>query len=362
MGDIYGYAFLTVAAAAAHDVHQGIFQARQLSYCRIPYSLANLDDCIHLCSELIWNERREEPLYRRSWALQERILSRKTIAYEKDQIVWHCLEKQVLESGLELWHYPRLLASFNPDLWGFRWPEHVREYSLCKATYEMDKLPALSGLVKTIQSGTGDEYIAGLWKSTIGRDLTWCSIDPYTALRSSQYRAPSWSWAAIDGEVFACPQSPNHRLENCAHLVDYSITPLGLDPFAEIARGWILMRGPFTQFYCAGSPDEHPTTYKLYRTNEAVKGERIGCLHPDVIDPEQDKNGSIYRENSGLFGLLIGKYVEEPSIVLWNGIVLVPVNGEEETYRRVGLLTRCHFDGNDQCWFDRCKERTVKII
>jgi hypothetical protein len=48
------------------------------------------------------------------------------------------------------------------DLEGFFWSEVVAKYSQRAATYESDKLPALSGLVKAIALCTGSTYLAGV--------------------------------------------------------------------------------------------------------------------------------------------------------------------------------------------------------
>lgn len=53
-----------------------------------------------------------------------------------------------------------------------------------------DKLPALSGVARLLANATGDEYVAGLWKSTMPFDLLW-RRDPSLELRWEKVRKPS---------------------------------------------------------------------------------------------------------------------------------------------------------------------------
>jgi hypothetical protein len=89
----------------------------------------------------------------------------------------------------------------------------------------MDKLPALSGLVEAFREVSGDTYLAGLWMSNLSNQLLWqhCGLvingrRRYT--QPSEYRAPSWSWASVDGLVkfhdFNNMTRYNARIINCS--------------------------------------------------------------------------------------------------------------------------------------------------
>ncbi|RSL68613.1 hypothetical protein CEP54_002647 [Fusarium duplospermum] len=58
----------------------------------------------------------------------------------------------------------------------------------------------MAGISKLFEKVTGDEYLAGLWKSRFAAMLAWRVHSP-GPLRSPGYRAPSWSWASVDGPV-----------------------------------------------------------------------------------------------------------------------------------------------------------------
>jgi len=45
-----------------------------------------------------------------------------------------------------------------------------------------------------------DVYIAGLWKMAFAEGLLWSPLR-YQNTRPKDYRAPSWSWASVDGRL-----------------------------------------------------------------------------------------------------------------------------------------------------------------
>jgi hypothetical protein len=80
------------------------------------------------------------------------------------------------------------------------WDDIVQLYTDANLTRAEDKLVAISAVAKQILKGTDDVYFAGLWRSAFTRGLLW-----YLPLQQSRiptaYRAPSWSWASVDGRV-----------------------------------------------------------------------------------------------------------------------------------------------------------------
>jgi hypothetical protein len=62
-----------------------------------------------------------------------------------------------------------------------------------------DRLPALAGIARELEIAWKDTYVAGMWLSNLFEWLTWysdCKEPPKSA-----YRAPSWSWASVDGTI-----------------------------------------------------------------------------------------------------------------------------------------------------------------
>jgi hypothetical protein len=78
----------------------------------------------------------------------------------------------------------------------------VRFYSKTQLTNASDKLIALSGVAEaTATSNFIDSchYLAGHWMEDLLLSLSWCIFD--YGSRPESYRAPTWSWASVDGSV-----------------------------------------------------------------------------------------------------------------------------------------------------------------
>jgi hypothetical protein len=70
-----------------------------------------------------------------------------------------------------------------------------------KLTKTSDRLVALQGLATQVEQLTGQRYCAGFWiNDNLPTSLLWTAAAP-PFLRPREYRAPSWSWASIDGSV-----------------------------------------------------------------------------------------------------------------------------------------------------------------
>lgn len=83
------------------------------------------------------------------------------------------------------------------------WSERVREYMQTRLTKESDRLIAFSGVVQSFAKSHNlniAEYRAGLWDSHLPYALCW-HVSALRPCRSPEYRAPSWSWASIDGPI-----------------------------------------------------------------------------------------------------------------------------------------------------------------
>jgi hypothetical protein len=382
MGDIYGNAFVTLGAAAGIHADSGIFHERKLPrYCRIPLTIQNKTEFIDLCSA----ENREkakvhlsdkiQPLYSRSWALQERALSRRFVAYQTGQIYWSCSEEVVLEDGTAVHRHPEVLNGYSTESWSSStWQYFVEKYSTTKATFETDKLPALSGLAKTIQQMSKDEYLAGLWKGTILDGLIWMTRSPSLVRRPSQYRAPSWSWAALNGEVkwlepwIADPDddSGRYELQYLSYFVDYKITPSGKNPFGEVLCGYISMRGTIKsldgiELQGFELVDSGTNRILILRKEPIGKNKKsFGIIFPDTTDlliEPHTRNTSLQATGRSLFMLPIRE-----DFLGCMGLVLHYSHTNTLSYRRVGLflISSWRRDGSSW-WFDGCAEQTINI-
>ncbi|KAL9078082.1 MAG: hypothetical protein Q9157_002993 [Trypethelium eluteriae] len=93
-----------------------------------------------------------------------------------------------------------------PEIYAYElWKHVVEQYSSMDLTRESDKLIAFSGIAQVMARRIDRQYIAGMWREHLESQLLWYVNDQfqdgrfkYASRRSHDYRAPSFSWAAID--------------------------------------------------------------------------------------------------------------------------------------------------------------------
>lgn len=92
-----------------------------------------------------------------------------------------------------------------------RWLEIRSEYARRALTFAGDRLPAISAVAAAVATSNEMTYIAGLWKENLIEDLQWYCIfnsdaqgelpmvgsDSELVAASTDYVAPSWSWASV---------------------------------------------------------------------------------------------------------------------------------------------------------------------
>jgi hypothetical protein len=223
---------------------------------------------------------KHEPLSSRGWVLQERILSPRTLYYSVGQMYWECQSIVLGEDGSMLKRmFPQIQTIVESQQKALQvaanstnvssqciqdeWLKLVEVFCTRKLTMDYDKLVAISGLASIVAEKSGDCYYAGLWKSNFLNSLCWkkkvrvphhlCSDEEHEhalpdatsakIIVPSQYRAPSWSWAAIDGEIefetTLLTAQKTEREEKVAQLIEVSVTPLGPYNFGRVKSGFV---------------------------------------------------------------------------------------------------------------------------
>ncbi|KAM7207257.1 Heterokaryon incompatibility protein (HET) domain containing protein [Naviculisporaceae sp. PSN 640] len=253
MASVYGNAYITIAATASYGFWDGILKSRgELADIVLvekvdlvhgamqPRVVDSLSEGEIYARELFEDNIKNQPLEKRGWALQEYLLSRRSIQYGVRELVWECRTGHALESrpsfspgpptrssssSRETYMndiqpiYPLFLppqtatasSSVIDSLSGL-WFKLVSNFSERSLTREMDKLPALSGLAHAFQACGMELYYAGLWESDLLRGLLWVANHEFPPAsrkfdgrpphyRPRQYRAPSWSWASVEGPI-----------------------------------------------------------------------------------------------------------------------------------------------------------------
>lgn len=364
MSRIYKNASLTLCASIARSYHEGFLHPRpNYSEYRLQVRLKNGSIGI-VCLDRIFQSlpRATEPLGTRAWAYQERLLSPRLLEYGRRTLRWSCsccerysgyqpalaLERnnETASGGL---HY-NLFSSINPD--GFRpMPQHrdelfyhwnaiVYQYTRRNLTFSNDRLAAIGGVASEVGERTGVRYLAGLWDyERLPSLMLWRVVDK--SLRSPQilrprpavFRAPSWSWAAVDGAIYT-----NNSNEVVKQFKILKTEIRG--GFGHSAHGSITVEGPA----CIGIHGyDRVEINHLSSTQDTLALLRDYCelsIYPDCADElieVRDEEARV--DEKPLFKLpdltfiAIGRSDYDYEIV--RGVLLVP---DGEDYRRVGYF------------------------
>lgn len=250
MALVYGGAFISLAASDAQNVHQGFLRRLQLYnggfYSRVTSSA--------LCqirrfypSEIYEEDIIKAHLSSRAWAFQEKLLPARTIHFSKGGLWWECrsqLSSEYLPDDLTgVSAYPLMRPAHKP----WPWPVIVRHYSTADLTYGSDRLAALSGIVARQHEIIGGQYLAGLWRKWLIYQLTW---NLYTSRKPRpKWRAPTWSWASVDGTArlwFYGDWGNDELLRYMVHndyvqVLRAKTTPSGQDPFGPVDNGELIL-------------------------------------------------------------------------------------------------------------------------
>ncbi|KAN0076389.1 Heterokaryon incompatibility protein (HET) domain containing protein, partial [Elaphomyces granulatus] len=223
MSSVYKNSFCNIAATGSENSHGGCFKARNTSIIwPCPVTVNRGDSTAEpvsyfLADMRIWAGVAHSPLCRRGWVTQERLLAPRIVHFGKQQVFWECAEASACEawpSGLpkelEMSSYHKMSppsVMFGPESCSVVknniWWQLVSEYTQCQITVPEDKLIAISGLAEEFRMSLKDKDLFGLWKSSLLTDLMWTSTPGQAHMpeRAPVYRAPSWSWASMDGEI-----------------------------------------------------------------------------------------------------------------------------------------------------------------
>ncbi|KAL1874779.1 hypothetical protein VTK73DRAFT_198 [Phialemonium thermophilum] len=296
MGDVYRGALIVLAVHNATDTTQGFLDGslkpkKAVRLASDGGGEIDLDSRANFDADVTRSQ-----LSKRGWVVQERFLASRTIHFTEGQIYWETPtgaeceigplpvpsrddifgnDSRRLNTSFSLSAVPELSAllhnrgevsfatyrdtipptmpaSFNwlrdpppKPTTTLDWLNFVEMYSSCDLSHEEDKLVAVSGIARVLQRRTGGtSYCAGLWVDFLCQGLMWLPrMEPLT--RPSHWRrpggrAPTWSWAAVNGPV----QYPD----------DVKLGKSRFDPVAEVAAagsphrtdGWLNEAGDLT--------------------------------------------------------------------------------------------------------------------
>ncbi|PBK94505.1 hypothetical protein ARMGADRAFT_1029585 [Armillaria gallica] len=302
-----------------------------------------------------------EPVDNRAWCLEERVLSPGRLIYAKHTLLYEChtvhdnvngapnfISLRATEEIPRIPNYISTPASAIPDdnpKTGEAWYNIVTLYTQRNLTKSRDRLVAISGIAEHFQLfWPQSRYFTGLWEHQLPGSLLWHI--PHindSCRRPDVYRAPSWSWASIDG---ICDNQV--RTDVLCTIIHCDVTPARLDnPFGEVVGGYLILEaivqpavwvvgveGPGIFFNVACGPTDLPQWTERWEYNP--RG--VGCVERDAIEPVSEGIGNVYlalvcNNSECVYGLVLVPAINQTTNTEQNGDPGYPV------FRRVGWFS-----------------------
>ncbi|KAF4961928.1 hypothetical protein FSARC_9969 [Fusarium sarcochroum] len=332
MHQVYQNCELNIAIDASSDPHGGAFRSRDPTYlqpCYIwtpfhdlpeppplspntissPNQDTNADEVIHcksaggssylqddtdgqpvpqnLCviytrNDFSWS-RLHLPLNQRAWVFQERLLSPRTLHFSSDRITWECGKNTEINEYLADGTSDSLARGFDclyQDTYTIRENDQLEMYYLDlvfpytdrQLSYpDEDKLVAFAAVARRCSSCLGQDYFAGIFRSAMPVALLWEADLHRATKRSTTYRAPSWSWASLDGRILYGPLGEKG-------IVLASVQKATVDlidpqnPFGQVKSASLTLTGPLVASKALIS-HHHNTEEANSQRNHTVMGQ-----------------------------------------------------------------------------------------
>lgn len=365
MHRIYGDAYLCIAAANARSAKDGFlsqdgsleateFQVNDA----VLYGRQTIDHRPFTYTD--GSKGQHNPLRERGWCFQEHVLSRRVLHFGYDEMFFECRESACCECGTFPDNVPtsmdrnaykefhEALSRIDEQSINHFWMLFVQEYSHRKFSNPADRLPAISGLAKSVQDKFGLSYLAGHW---MGEDLlnslAW-SGSGTSRKRHEFYRTPSWSWASLDGS-FAIGKQDSCLVLPGTEVLKASTKLSSGDPTGSVFGGYLRVKGVFLDV----AVDSKPNWCAVERNSKCIS---ISRDHSYEFDQE------------ALDGRVVCWYIGESQEQPWNRCnryyevtLIILRRRDDQLYERIGSASISSQSKDEfmEGWEERWDEVTI---
>ena len=345
------------------------------------------------------NQIREDyPLMTRAWVYQEKLLAPR-ILYFGEELSWECREASACEcsgagNGAKHGHSLSLAPAYPAEKLHLKWQDIVEEFTWLQLSHEQDRLPALSGLAQQYQSRLKSAYLAGLWRTNLITDLMWfaypdLSKNPkrYSTQKLQTWRAPSWSWASLEGPIRFCRTlqiaKAEHDVENVTYwveIVSATCTPSSLDPLGTVASGRLALRGRSRESFlqhrenCTGretrqfSITHSSPRFSYIRSNFTVEGHEVDVdydlINHGLMEPNSDM--SIHCLDLATMSLTRQVFISEnatyKACLVYKTWSLLLRRVHDDCFERVGFLASEHSMADEMSTPDNLHDYLFTIV
>lgn len=355
IGGIYRGSVVTIAATKSSSSEGGCFNKRSQS----PISHNSYNVCLRsrlrngessrLCvmyphfvgfTSLYEHEVEGSEWAKRAWVYQERVLSQRILYFARSQLFWECEHCRLSEDNgaqdrtqhiYSTFSYKKLLSS-REVFWD--WHQNVvGTYSARKLTFEKDRMVAISAIAKATYLNRRIDYIAGLWKDCIIPGLLWARSSP--GRKSTAGICPSWSWASQESSInynlglasFGRSEADKF-LPDQPKVIDIHVETEPANPFADVRHGYIKL-DTITTVGWVMRKFLRPYNYSDKCQMLLVSEESLPRIWEMVVTMDDDDRAH------EKVTIAVLSYDDR----FWDMLVLEPVPGKEQVYRRIGCGT-----------------------
>ncbi|KAF2833726.1 HET-domain-containing protein [Ophiobolus disseminans] len=382
MPEVYRYAICTISASRASTSEEGFLQNHHtddMHHSPIVLRITCPDGTpgqINLSNRGSEYRYVQEPIHKRAWCYQERILSPRIVDFGHTQVQWICKSKRFADGGRveRAASTDALLGSALQDLSQHelhdKWADIVSKYTRRDLTFAGDRLLAVSAVAAYFAPRFGCEYLAGHWKDSLALQLAWVAGRPkYT--RPNVYVAPSWSWASVSDSVYwdmVDERVPAVDVLDCQVELTRSFAPLG-----AVSSGSLLLRGQMCEVTWYFNRSNKQTQVETGNFSFLADRETVETLpgyltthfqalvHRDALEPDWSSDPEASMKVLCL--KLRARSQKGDSLCLF----LVPAHGSKGALRRIASFRIVdavyRFDppiATD--FFEGCERKEVKII
>ncbi|KAH4114971.1 hypothetical protein HBH47_190160 [Parastagonospora nodorum] len=366
MSSVFSNAVVTIAAADAEDHAQGMFRGRtarcirpfQVPFFEHPSVKAEDIQYIFPQNRLVGGRSRTKgTLDTRGWILQEQLLSKRIIYYDKGEVYWDCITSSACESSPvsislldeanpeEAWALKLLRRTLAGSLSSHElrkricdtWLEVIKNYSARVLTKPDDRLIALAGIIEPLKVILNEEPIAGMWHDQLWQQLIWWLGPTIPRLQTDNgFTAPSWSWLGVQERVYYHNSLPGERppqdalqhkftnLESCY----FNLNSVEVQPLPDKAglKGRLVVTAQFFPYHLTALDLKSSVQKRLDKAKLRLNTGR--WMFDKVVELPLDVHCLVVAEDNTAKMLVC--------------LVIVPEGEGGDTWKRVGL---CHWDG-----------------
>jgi hypothetical protein len=256
------------------------------------------------------------------------------------------------------------------------WMNIIEHFTARDLSKKKDKLPAISALARKASDRQSSDYLAGIWKKDLVYELGWMSFSCTLPSRESSiaqsddgihyshsyiskplYRAPSWSWASVDGPVtypygqYNISSASNHSLiEYVNHNIRLSSD---VDPFGGVTEGHLIVNAQIIKVTLINYPGFEVPQMQIPGSGHIVTAQTNIC--------RDDSNGAFYPDSHEVLAMPVLLSISHPGELFLTCLLL---ENECDSYKRIGALNlrAKRWDLDSDCGLKEILDRIGKMV